>query len=293
MRNLEFSGKKQSIVSKFILATVLFAGFNQSGFTSLLDNDYYCRVYGCLMVGDGSAFDVYDVYIFSTGGVVPNGAELIHWSGNPIDGAGNVDLLVSGTQNIAVKPGVGQGLLVGLDQTGNALAEDAVVDTNGSGYLDLGDSMASAQLSSMTSVVLKDRAFKHSIYVASRTDFDIYGHASLLHKSTGFAGSITEDNTGFQIFKVQQGSDDGIAFGSAASDPRFIAISGINNLSNLWGAPTTLASFRRANGTHRRRASTLMEQSVRIDFEYQLPIPDFSLGVGVLDYQVEYSFHNR
>ncbi len=290
---MQYFGVAILLLPKIVLWFVFVAGSSQSALATILDSDYYCRIYGCLMIGDGTAYDVYDVYNFTTGEVVPIGGQLIRWSGNPIVGVGNVDVLVSGTQITAEMPGTGEGVLLGLDQNGDQLADESVQDINETGYLDLGDAMTFASLSSMTTVVLKDRAYKHSIYMASRTDFEMFGQASLLSQSVGFANSVSAVNTGFQISKVQSGSDDGVSFGGDASNPRFRASKGVNNLNDLWGVPTKIAVFRRANGTHRLSASALADQSVRVDFEYQPPMPDFSLGTGTLDYRVEYSFYNR
>ena len=57
---------------------------------SWLDSDFYCRVYGCVVVHDGFTFDVYDNYIFATGGTIPVGGRMIPWTGNPFQGAGAV-----------------------------------------------------------------------------------------------------------------------------------------------------------------------------------------------------------
>ncbi len=254
---------------------------------SVLDTDYYCRVYGCVMVGDGSNYDFYDVYNFLTGGTVPVGGQLIPYN----SATGGV--LITGTLTPPVAPGAGQGMLLGVDQNSDDTADIIMLDNNSSGFLDLGDGIAPFTLTPFTDVVLKDRAFEHSIYIASRTDFELFGQASLISQTMNLAAQITPDQTDFQIKMVQQGIDAGLSFGGSTANPNFLATPAITNLNDLWGIPTQLAVFRRANGTRRGNAPNLADQSVRVDFEYQPPIPDFSFGVGELDYQVIYTFYNR
>ena len=65
---------------------------------SWIESDYYCRVYGCVVVHDGYSFDVYDNYNFATGGVVGPNERMIAWAGNPFQGTGTVNPVFTGTR---------------------------------------------------------------------------------------------------------------------------------------------------------------------------------------------------
>ncbi len=286
-RNLLFHGKYLSILISVLLLPI------QSVQASWLDSDYWCRVYGCVVSSDGSAFDIYDVYDFSTGRTVPRGAPLIFYTGNPYQGTGVVNAVKTGTLTPAATPGVNQGMLVDIDQDGDLIADVPTLDGNMSGFLDLGDSLSSFSLSPNSAVILKDRAYTHSFYVASRTDFYIYGRAFLQSQSGDLISAISPDQTGFEIRMVRTGTDNGFSFGTVTANPRFRATRRITSLNDFWGVPTALAEIRRGTGTRGGNSPNVEDQAVRIDMEFQPPPPDFSYGTGELNYQVEYLFYNR
>lgn len=272
---------------------ILTFGLSGNASASWLDSDFWCQVYGCIVVSDGRAFDFYDVYDFSTGRTVRVGQPLIAWSGNPYQGSGTVDPVKTGTLEAMSTPGALQGLLLDIGQNDMGQGEGYINDGNASGYLDLGDSLKAFSLNPMTDVVLKDRAFKHSFYIAARTDFYLYGRASLQSSSGDLQQYINPSMTGIDVSIIRSGVDSGFAFGSATADPDFVPASGINDLDDFWGTPTRLADFRRTSGTWSGNAADVAMQAVRVDVEYQLPEPDFSYGTGELDYRVEYLFYNR
>jgi hypothetical protein len=262
-------------------------------YASWLDSDYWCRVYGCVVTSDGNAYDIYDVYNFSTGRTVPVGSPLIPWSNNPHQGSGIVDPLDTGTLTPAQAPGPGQSEMLGIDQNGDLLPDVQFSDSNGNGFLDLGDSVAAFSLNPVSDILWRDGMLRRSFYIASRTDFYLYARSSLRSASGPLATRVTPDQTGLRVSMVQSGNDSGFAFGSRASNPRFRATTGITSLQDVWGNATRVAEFRRSRGTHGSYSSDVAAQSVRVDFEFRMPPPDFSLGTGSLNYQVEYLIYNR
>ncbi|MCB1757098.1 MAG: hypothetical protein KDJ38_16360 [Gammaproteobacteria bacterium] len=282
------SGSKWGLV--YVILTL---GMVNNAGASWLDSDYWCRVYGCIAVGDGNAWDIYDVYDFSTGRTVRAGQPLIAWSGNPYQGSGTVNAVKTGTLNPVDTPNTYQGVLIDIDQNGDSLADGLLSDANASGYLDLGDGLAEFGLTPQTDIVLKDRAFKHSFYIAARTDFYVYGRAWLQSGSGELADSISPEQTGLGVDMVRTGVDNGFAFGSSTTDPDFVPASGIADLDDIWNTPKRLAEFRRNGGTRASNSNDVANQAVRVDIEYQLPEPDFSYGTGELAYRVEYLFYNR
>ena len=292
----DFSEGKLPVVRNFfrVSAVFLFLGITSNTTqASWLDSDYWCRIYGCVVASDGRAWDIYDVYNFSTGRTVSPGSPLIAWSQNPHQGSGTVDSVITGTIDPVSGPGAGQGLMIGIDQDGDGTEDLSIADNTSNGYLDVGDSLSTFSLSPITDVVLTEGVLRHSFYVASRTDFYIYGRASVQSQSGQLASVVTPDQTGLAVSMVRRGNDSGFSFGSNTSNPRFSASSGIDSLQDIWGNATRVAEFRRSGGTRSRNASDVSTQSVRMDFEYRLPEPDFSYGTGALDYRVEYLFYNR
>lgn len=276
-------------VSAFLLALTL----SNLAEASWLDSDYWCRVYGCVVASDGRAWDIYDVYNFSNGRTVSPGSPLIAWSNNPHQGSGVVDAVNTGTIEPVTGPGANQGLMIGIDQNADGAEDLSVNDNAASGYLDLGDSLSAFTLSPATDIVIKDGVLQHSFYVASRTDFYIYGRAQAQVQSGQLASKVSPDDTGLAISMVRQGNDSGFSFGGNTTDPRFRPISGVDSLQDIWGTPTRIAEFRRSGGTRSGNARDVSTQSVRVDVEYELPDPDFSYGTGSLNYRVEYLFYNR
>ncbi len=277
----------------FAVSAILLTLWSGWANASWLDDDYWCRVYGCVVTSDGTAFDIYDVYNFSSGSSVSAGSPLMSWSGNPYQGSGFVDVVTSGSLNPATEPSSTQGSLLGIDHNGDGIADQYIQDNNSSGFIDLGDSFHSIPLGVATDIVNDANANKHSFYVASRTDFYIYGTATLLSETQNMSSNVAPNETSYSISMQQTGSDEGFSFGSATSNPRFAAISGINDLGDIWGVPTRIAEFKRSAGTRSTSSTDVKNQAVRVDVEFQMPAPDFSFGTGELNYKVVYDFYNR
>lgn len=273
-------------------AIAVFAALPASA--SWLDSDFYCRVYGCVVVHDGFTFDVYDNYIFATGGTVPVGGQMIPWTGNPFQGAGGVNPVITGTrtEGFHAVPLQDQSVQLGIDTNGDGIPDRLPLDANNTGFLDAGDSLDPFQLNISTDLVAADTSAQRSFYLSSRTDFYLTAEAKLIGSDTNFNTANLLDNIDFIYDVTRQGNDDGMAFGANARTGNYIrALGPVSDLSDLYGAPTRILEFR--NAIRRRDAVDLPSQSVRFDYVYGFGDYDLSLGDGHLEYEIEFDFYNR
>lgn len=261
---------------------------------SWLDSDFYCRTYGCVVVHDGFTFDVYDNYVFATGGTVPVGGRMIPWTGNPFQGAGGVNPVFTGTrtEGLHAVPLQDQSVLLGIDTNGDGVPDRLPLDTNGNGFLDASDRMDPFALTQSTNLVAADTTAQRSFYLSSRTDFYVTAEARLLGPGGGLNSPGQLDNIGFQYGVTRNGNDDGMAFGANARNGNYIRqIGAINDLGDVLGTPTRILEFR--NSIRRRDAASLPSQSVRFDYVYGFGGYDLSMGDGHLQYEIEFDFYNR
>lgn len=261
---------------------------------SWLDSDFYCRVYGCVVVHDGFTFDVYDNYVFATGGTVPVGGRMISWTGNPFQGSGNVNPVITGsrTEGFHSVPLEDQSVILGIDTNGDGNPDRLPNDTNSNGFLDAGDSLDPFELTLRTDLVAADTSAQRSFYLSSRTDFYLTAEARIIGSSDAFNTSNLLTNVDFRYGVTRNGNDDGMSFGSNARNGNFIrSIGNANNLADLLGAPTQILEFR--NAIRRNDSSDLPSQSVRFDYVYGFDGYDLSMGDGHLQYEIEFDFYNR
>ncbi len=264
----------------------------QAGAQSWLDSDFYCRTYGCVIVHDGFTFDVYDVYRFDGGGTVGPGEPLVPWSGNPFQGGGRVNPVVTGsrTEAFTLAPLVEEGSMLGVDLDGDGSLEFQPT-ANASGFIDATSVMPSFTLGPGTRIRATETSSRRSFYLSSRTDFYLSGE--VIPTGNGPAGDPgAYDGILFEYDIVTQGNDDGMAFGGAAhrgnSWRRPVSV---NTLADLLGAPTYLVEFRR--DIRQRSSNSLPAQSVRFDYVYGFDEYDLSMGAGALQYRLEFDIYNR
>lgn len=260
---------------------------------SWLDSDFYCRVYGCVIVHDGRTFDVYDNYVFATGGSVPPGGRMIAWSGNPFQGTGDVNPVFTGTrtEGFHLVPLREEGALLGIDQTG-----DAVIDLspggNGDGFLDASGSLSQFRLDSQSDIVMAEASLRRSFYVSSRTDFYIAVSSRLRGGSSTLTDPSQLSRIALRYDIRESGNDDGMAFGSRAANGNFYRFIGnVDDLGDVAGGPVNIVEFTRA--IRRRSSNDLPSQSVRFDYVYGFEDYDMSMGAGDLRYAIEFEFFNR
>ncbi|MEE9380343.1 MAG: hypothetical protein V3V03_02975 [Hyphomonadaceae bacterium] len=270
-----------------------FAGSRPAN-ASWIDSDFYCRAYGCVVVHDGYSFDVYDVYNFNTGGTVPADSELIPWTGNPFQGAGGVNPVITGTrtEGFHTAPLQDESVILGIDQTGNGEIDFSPTG-NADGFLDATGAFQSFAMTEQTDLVSADTSSQRSFYLSSRTDFYLTAQAFTLGPADDLNAPAQFDNIDFSFGITRRGNDDGMSFGADARRGRnyIRPVNGINTLGDIYGAPTNIIEFRR--DIRRRNSSSLPEQSVRYDYVYGFQGYDLSMGAGHLQYRIEYTFRNR
>lgn len=261
---------------------------------SWIDSDFYCRAYGCVVVHDGFSFDVYDNYIFASGGTVAAGERMIPWTGNPFQGAGGVNPVITGsrTEGFHTVPLEDQSVILGIDTNGDGVPDRLPNDSNGSGFLDAGDSMDAFNVSLGTDLVAAETSAQRSFYLSSRTDFYLTAEARLVGPDDGFNTTNLLGRVDFEYGITRRGVDDGMSFGADARNGNYIrTVGNANTVGDLFGAPTQILEFR--NAIRRRDAASLPSQSVRFDYVYGFGGYDLSMGDGHLQYELEFDFYNR
>lgn len=261
---------------------------------SWLDSDFYCRVYGCVIAHDGFSFDVYDNYSFATGTVIGARDQMIRWSGNPIQGVGGVNPVITGSRiegfyNVPISD---QSSILGIDFDGDGVPDRLPSDTNNSGFLDAGDSLDPFALTLSTDLVAADTSAQRSFYLSSRTDFFLTAQATLVGNSDHLNNLDMLENVEFNFGVTRQGVDDGMAFGADARTGNFFrSFNNIDSVADLFGAPQQIIVFR--DEIRLRDAADLPSQSIRFDYVYGLSEYDMSMGEGFLQYEIEFDFYNR
>ncbi|MEM1035766.1 MAG: hypothetical protein AAGI14_03285 [Pseudomonadota bacterium] len=261
---------------------------------SWLDSDFYCRVYGCVIVHDGFTFDVYDNYDFSTGGTVASGQPMIAWTGNPFDGAGDVNPVITGTrtEGLYAVPLQDQGVILGIDTNGDGAPDRLPTDTNSNGFLDASDTLDPFALTSSTRLVSATSSAQRSFYLSSRTDFFIVAESRLLGTPDALNDPAQLSNISFIYDVTRSGTDDGMQFGQDTRGGNYIrSLGNFDDLLDLYQTPQEIMEF--TNSIRLRNAVGLPSQSIRFDYVYDFEAYDLSLGEGHLQYEIEFSFYNR
>jgi len=261
-------------------------------YASWLDSDFYCRNYGCVVVHDGVSFDVYDNYVFTTGGNVPVGGRMIPWTGNPFQGTGEVNPVITGsiTEGLTTAPLEEQSIMLGIDTNGDGTPDLMPGDLNNSGFLDAGDTMDPFNLTVATDLVAANTSAQRSFYVSSTTDFYLTGQAITTGSGFGTAADLAGISLTYDVSR--SGTDAGMSYGSNTRNGNYIReIANVSSLADLSGGPVRLLEFR--NSIRFRDATLLPTQSVRFDYVYDFGNYDLSMGRGDLQYEIEFDFYNR
>lgn len=261
---------------------------------SWIDSDFYCRVYGCVIAHDGFTFDVYDNYDFSAGAEIGQRERMIRWTGNPVQGVGGVNPVITGsrTEGFHAVPVADQSVILGIDLDGDGTPDRLPSDANGTGFLDAGDSLDPFNLSMSTSLVAADTSAQRSFYLTSRTDFFLTAEARLVGPNSPFNTADALGNVDFSFGLTRQGNDDGMAFGADARTGNFFrTIRNIDTIDDLYGGPQRLIVFR--DDIRLRDSAEMAAQSIRFDYVYGFGDYDLSMGDGHLQYEIEFDFYNR
>ncbi|MEE9412844.1 MAG: hypothetical protein V3V22_07290 [Methylococcales bacterium] len=266
---------------------------------SILDTDFYCRTYGCVMISDGFGSDIYDVFRFAGGGTVPVGSPLISWTGNPIQGVGPVNIIETGTTTPIPNslPAASNGSKLAIDSNGNGLGDTAINDNNNNGYLDAADSLATFSLNNSTDVVYQDNTLSRSFYLTSRnTRFELRARSSIDSTSSEYGSAVSLSEIPFSVSITQSGTDAGVSYGSLARNGNFSVVAGVNDLSDISAGYASIALFTHSRGIRRSADNAnnhVYRQSLRFNMNYGYPALDLSRGVGSIQFRVEYAPYKR
>jgi hypothetical protein len=274
---------------KFAASLVVISGWQFTANASFLDNDFWCRTYGCAVVHDGQNFDIYDNFIFATNTCcVANGSQMISFSTN----FGEFNLTNSLNKHIG--PNSTQSMFIGITQDGNTVSQSLIDD--GDGYLDAGDSFGGVfSMGSLTDIMLDGpgKAYSHSFFITSRnTKFSLRALASIANSSNDFTNTISLSDIRIDAARTRRGNDDGFNFGRRASSARVTVVNSVNDLGDLQAIPTKMFEFDRFNGI-RRRNGDLNEQTIRLDFLYTMPDYDMSMGIGSLNIDMVFDLYKE
>jgi len=179
-----------------------------------------------------------------------------------------------------------QGVDMGFDLNGDGAVENQSSGPN-DGFLDAGDVFGSVRLDGNTRLRALETSTQRSFYLSSRTSgFHISAQATLL----GGDGELNQisrlSNVQFDYDITPQGNDDGMSFGSAATQGGFRKLGNFNTLGPLSGSAQLIAEFPTA--IRREFDEELPEQSIRFDYIYGFQGYDLSLGAGDLRYRIEF-----
>lgn len=263
------------------LSAIPFSAHAQSSF---LDTDFFCRTFGCAVVHDGRNFDIYDNFILGLNQCcVPVGAEMVAFT----ERVGSTNQTGTLSQSDAFRPDDDEGIGFSITGTNNV---DFIDD--GDGFLDAGDSLAAFRLNPNTDVRLdgSGRQYSHSFFITSRnTRFSLRALASINNASRDFEDTIQLGDIKLTPSFTANGNDEGFQFGSRANTSNIQIVSGVDDLGDLTGQPTQIMNFGRNAGI-RQRNGDIDTQTIRLDFLYEIPQYDLSMGVGSLNLDVEFNF---
>ena len=273
-----------------ILAGIALACVASSAQASFLDTDFWCRTYGCAVVHDGSNYDIYDNYMFASNRCcVAVGSQMIDFYTR----AGNTNItgLIGGTgQN---PPDSDEGFMFGITQNGSAINTSIIDD--GDGFLDASDSLGAFMLNPNTDILLDGpgKSYSHSFFISSRnTRFSLRALASISNSTGDFSNTIQLGDIKLTPSFNAAGNDGGFQFGSRANTSNIQIVSGVDDLGDLTGVPTQIMNFGRQQGI-RQRNGDIDEQTIRLDFLYEMPEYDMSMGTGSLNIDVAFDFYRE
>ncbi|WP_427450728.1 hypothetical protein [Litorimonas sp. WD9-15] len=275
---------------RIIMAGVALACLASGAHASFLDTDFWCRTYGCVVVHDGDNYDIYDNYQFATQTCcVPVGQQMIDFYIR----AGNTNVTGEIGGNGVIGPNDDESMLFGITQDGSTINASLLDD--GDGYLDAGDAFSFFTLNPNTDILLdgKGRSYSHSFFISSRnTRFSMRALATLNDAKGDFAQTLQLGDIKLTPSFSESGNDQGFQFGSRANTANIQIVSGVDDLGDLTGQPTQIMNFGRRQGI-RQRNGDIDTQTIRLDFLYEMPEYDLSMGTGSLNVDVAFDFYRE
>lgn len=200
---------------------------------------------------------------------------------------------ITGTLTPFTPPEDSQSMMFGISEDGSNVSV-AILD-DGDGYLDVGDSLNAFTLSPTTDILLAEdgKNYSHSFFISSRnTRFSVRALASIANSTGDFNNTLDLEDIQLTTSYRRTGNDDGLSFGSRTNTAQISSEFGIDTLDDLSGVPITLFDFGRRAGI-RQRSGDLSDQTIRLDFLYEVPEYDLSMGVGSLNVDVVFDFYRE
>ena len=279
-----------SRIKRNIFAGLALASLASSAQASFLDTDFWCRTYGCAVVHDGVNYDIYDNFIFGSNRCcVPVGGQMLDYYTRA--GDTNITGLLGGTGGNT--PNADQSFMFGITQDGSTV--NTSIFDDGDGFLDAADSFGAFTLNPNTDIRLDGpgRSYSHSFFISSRnTRFSLRALASISNATGDFASTIQLGDIKLTPSFEASGNDGGFQFGSRANTSNIQIVSGVDDLGDLTGVPTQIMNFGRQQGI-RQRNGDIDEQTIRLDFLYEMPDYDLSMGTGSLNVDVAFNFYRE
>lgn len=264
----------------------------QSAVAGWLDDDDLCKKHGCVVVHDGSFYEIYDNYdILADKCCVPKGGQMLPRS-EVYGGGGFRGLNMTDTLNMATTPDDTQSLRIGITEDGKRIFQSSL-DDNGNGFLDMDDTFQAFALTPDTDLILDDngRSYSHSFFITSyNTKFSMRAAASKTTSSGELGNIISLDNIKLTPKISKKGEDGTFKYGKQAKSKKIKINKKIDDLGDIEGVSQELISFEEKKGV-RKKKGDIDEQSIRLDFLYQLPPYDMSMGTGKLHIDVAFSFY--
>ena len=191
------------------------------------------------------------------------------------------------------QPDGNESALFGISQDGNSI--NATFNDDGDGFLDASDTLGAFTLNPNTDILLDGpgRSYSHSFFISSRnTRFSLRALASIANSTGDFSNTIQLGDIKLTPSFNASGNDGGFQFGSRANTSNIQIVSGVDDLGDLTGVPTQIMNFGRQQGI-RVGNGDIDEQTIRLDFLYEMPEYDLSLGIGSLNVDVAFDFYRE
>lgn len=274
---------------KALSTLAVIIGWQTTAYASFLDDDFWCRTYGCAVVHDGQNYDIYDNYIFATNSCcVAAGTQMIPYSNN-FNGLNLTDSL-----NKHTGPNSGQAMMMGITQDGSTISNS--LNDDGDGYLDVGDSFGGVfSMNSQTDIALDGpgKAYSHSFFITSRnTKFSLKAIASIANSTQDFSNTLSLNDIKIDAEFTKRGNDVGFRYGRRALSNNITVLSDVDDLGDLQASPTKMFEFNRFSGI-RHRNGDINDQTIRLDFLYTMPDYDMSMGIGSLNIDMVFDLYKE
>ena len=258
---------------------------------SFLDSDFWCRTYGCAVVHDGQNYDIYDNWQFATNSCcVPIGAQMVDFYIR----AGETNMTGTLDRSGNFRADSDESMMFGISQDGGSTIDARFMD-DGDGFLDAADELSAFRINPNTSIALDGpgRQYSHSFFISSRnTRFSLRALASIANATGDFANTIQLGDIKLTPSFERRGNDEGFEFGRRANTANIQIVSGVDDLGDLESGPVQIMNFGRRQGI-RQRNGDIDEQTIRLDFLYEMPEYDMSMGIGSLNVDVVFDFYRE